>query len=573
MKIETLRHSLAHILAYAVQELYPGTKFGIGPAIENGFYYDFDLPSPISEKDLSKIENKMRKFIKKDLCFKKKIITKIEAKKVFKNQSYKLELINELSKQALKINTYQVGNFVDLCKGPHLKSTKEIPLDGFKLTKVAGAYWRGDEKNKMLTRIYGAAFPSKKELKDHLQKLQEAEKRDHRILGKKLELFILDEEIGAGLPLWSPKGAMLRHIVENYLYEELNNAGYNWVVSPHIANLELWKTSGHWDFYKENMYSPIDIDKDQYMIKPMNCPFHIKIYNNKIRSYKDLPMLFAELGTVYRYEKSGVLHGLTRVRGFTQDDAHIFCTPEQLPEELLKTTKLGIKMLKKFGFKDFQIFLSTQPEKCVGTKQNWKKATNALKYTLSSLKLDYEVDKGGGVFYGPKIDIKIKDSLGRLWQCTTIQVDFNLPQRFNMSYIDKQGKKKEPIMIHRALLGSVERFIGVLIEHYGGAFPLWLSPVQVWIIPIGKGHRKYAQQIADKLKTEGFRIELKNQDETVSKKIRNAEIERIPYVLVIGDKEIKAKKVGLRTREKGDIGLTTVSAFIKKIKQEIEKKR
>jgi len=315
----------------------------------------------------------------------------------------------------------------------------------------------------MLTRIYGVAFLSKKELKNHLQRLEEAEKRDHRILGKKLELFILDEEIGAGLPLWSPKGATLRHIVESYLYDELNQAGYNWVVSPHIANLELWKTSGHWNFYKENMYSPIDIDEDQYMLKPMNCPFHIKIYNSKIRSYKDLPILFAELGTVYRYEKSGVLHGLTRVRGFTQDDAHIFCTPEQLSEELLKTTRLGIKMLKKFGFKDFQIFLSTRPEKYVGSEQNWKKATHALKYTLSSLKLDYEIDKGGGVFYGPKIDIKIKDSLGIQWQCTTIQVDFNLPERFYMSYIDKHGKKKEPIMIHRALLGSVERFIGVLI--------------------------------------------------------------------------------------------------------------
>jgi len=572
MKIETLRHSLAHILAYAIQELYPGTKFGIGPAIQDGFYYDFDIPSPISEKDLPKIEKKMRELIKKDLCFKKKIITKAEVKKVFENEPYKLELINELLKQKLKINTYQVENFIDLCKGPHLKSTKEIPLDSFKLTKISGAYWKGDEKNKMLTRIYGTAFFSKEELKNHLENLKEAEKRDHRLLGKKLELFILDEEIGAGLPIWTPNGATLRHIVESYLYEELNNAGYNWVVSPHIANLELWKTSGHWDFYKENMYSPIKIDEDEYMIKPMNCPFHIKIYNNKIRSYKDLPILFAELGTVYRYEKSGVLHGLTRVRGFTQDDAHIFCTPEQLPEELLKTTRLGIKMLKKFGFKDFQIFLSTQPEKYVGSKESWKKATDALKYTLSSLKLDYEIDKGGGVFYGPKIDIKIKDSLGRQWQCTTIQVDFNLPQRFNMSYIDKCGKKQEPIMIHRALLGSVERFIGVLIEHYAGAFPLWLSPIQIWVVPIGKGHRKYAKQIADKLKAEGFRIELKDQDETVSKKIRNAGIQRIPYTLVVGDKEVRAKKIGLRTREKGDVGLITLSAFVKKIKQEIEKK-
>jgi threonyl-tRNA synthetase len=572
MKLETLRHSLAHILASAIQELYPKTKFGIGPAIADGFYYDFDLPSPISEKDLQKIKKKMKELIKKDLPFQKKIITKIEAKKIFKNQPYKIELINELIKKGSKISIYQVGDFIDLCKGPHIKSTKEIPIDGFKLTKVAGAYWRGDEKNKMLTRIYGTAFFSKKELQNYLQKLQEAEKRDHRLLGKKLELFMFDEEVGVGLPLWLPKGAKLRHITESYLYDELDKAGYEWVASPHIANLNLWKTSGHWNFYKENMYSPIAVDEEEYMLKPMNCPFHIKIYNSKIRSYKDLPIRFAELGTVYRYEKSGVLHGLTRVRGFTQDDAHIFCAPEQMQEELLKTTKLGIKMLKDFGFKKFKIFLSTRPNKYVGSEKKWKKATSALKHTLSSLKLDYEIDEGGGVFYGPKIDIKIKDSLGRLWQCTTIQVDFNLPERFNMSYIDEKGKKKEPIMIHRALLGSVERFIGVLIEHYAGAFPLWLSPVQVWVVPIGETHRKYAKKIAGELKTAGFRIELRDENETLSKKIRNSELERIPYTLVVGDKEIKNKKAGLRVRGKGDVGLITIKAFIEKIKEETEKR-
>ncbi|MEA3452996.1 MAG: threonine--tRNA ligase, partial [Patescibacteria group bacterium] len=508
-----------------------------------------------------------------NLQFQKKTITKIQAKKVFKNQPYKLELIKDLSKQATKINTYQVGDFTDLCKGPHVKSTKEIPIDAFKLTRVAGAYWKGEEKNKMLTRIYGTAFFSKKELKDHLEQLREARKRDHRVLGKKLDLFLSDEEIGAGLILWTPKGAMLRKRIEDYLYKELTKTEYDWVVSPHIADLKLWKTSGHWGFYKENMYSPIKVDNEQYMIKPMNCPFHIKIYSSKIRSYKDLPIRLAELGTVYRYEKSGVLHGLTRVRGLTMDDAHIFCTPEQLSEELLKTMKLGIKILKDFGFKDFQIFLSTQPKKYVGNDKIWKKATSALKNSLSSMKLDYEIDKGGGAFYGPKIDIKIKDSIGRPWQCTTIQVDFNLPERFKMSYIGKDGKKKEPIMIHRALVGSLERFIGILIEHHEGAFPLWLSPVQVWVIPIGKGHRKYAKQITDKLKNEGLRAELQEQDETISKKIRNAGIQRIPYSLIIGDKEIKAKKVGLRTREKGDVGLTTLSTFIKKIKQEINKKK
>jgi len=571
MKIETLRHSLAHILAHAVQELYPGTKFGIGPAIENGFYYDFDLPSPTSEDNLLKIEKKMREIIKKDLAFKKKLISKTEAKKIFKNQPYKLELIEELAKKGSKISIYQVGNFVDLCKGPHLKSTKQIPTDAFKLTKIAGAYWKGNEKNKMLTRIYGTAFSSKKELNEHLAKAKEAEKRDHRILGKKLGLFMFDEEIGAGLPLWTPKGAILRHIIENYLYEKLNKAGYQWIVSPHIANLQLWKTSGHWGFYRENMYSPIDIEDEKYLLKPMNCPFHIKIYNSKIRSYKDLPIRFAELGTVYRYEKSGVLHGLTRVRGFTQDDAHIFCTPEQLSEELLQTTKLGIKILKDFGFKDFEIFLSTRPEKYVGEEKIWRKAANALKYALSSLKLNYEIDKGGGVFYGPKIDIKIKDSLGRPWQCTTIQVDFNLPQRFKMFYIDKHGKKKQPIMIHRALLGSLERFIGVLIEHYAGAFPLWLAPSQIWILPIAQRHRKYAEKIANELSEAGFRVGLQDENETVSKKIRNAEIQKIPYVLVVGDKEIKKQTVRLRTREKGDVGEIKLAAFIKKINLEIKK--
>lgn len=570
MKLETLRHSLAHILAQTVQEMYPSTKFGIGPAIEDGFYYDFDLPSPLSENDLLKIEKKMRKIIKNNLTFDKKTITKIQAKKMFKDQPYKLELIEMLLDS--KVSLCKIGNFIDLCKGPHLKSSKQIPLDGFKLTKIAGAYWKGQETNPMLTRIYGTGWASKKELQLHLEKIKEAEKRDHRSLGKKLELFMLDGEIGAGLPLWPPKGAMLRRIVENYLYEELNKAGYQWIISPHIANLELWKTSGHWGFYKENLYSPITIDEERYLLKPMNCPFHIKIYNAKIRSYKDLPIRYAELGTVYRYEKSGVLHGLTRVRGFTQDDAHIFCTPEQLSKELLAALKLAIKMLKSFGFKDYQIFLSTQPEKYVGENKIWKKATTALKYALASMKLNYEIDKGGGVFYGPKIDIKIKDSLGRPWQCTTIQVDFNLPQRFRMSYIDNKGKKREPIMVHRALLGSLERFIGILIEHYGGAFPLWLSPVQVWVLPISDRHLKYAQKITEQLIEEGLRVEFKKENETVSKKIRNSELERIPYTLIIGDKEIKSKKIRLRTREEGDIGLKTLSIFIKRIKQDIIKK-
>ncbi len=605
MKIETLRHSLAHILAYAVQELYPGTKFGIGPAIDNGFYYDFDfveianpksqIPKQIQNSnaqnskqnfkltpdDLPKIEKKMRELIKQDIKFDKKIISVAEAKKLFKKQPYKLELIRDLAETRLQqISIYYSGKFVDLCKGPHIKSTlqlrsgqiKEIPADGFKLTKLAGAYWKGDEKNKMLTRIYGIAFKTKKELNSFLRIQEEAEKRDHRVLGKKLGLFLADEEIGTGLPLWLPKGAILRKAIEDYLYRELKGAGYQWIVSPHIANLELWKTSGHWDFYKENMYSPIKIDKEEYMLKPMNCPFHLKVYNSEIRSYKNLPLRLAELGTVYRYEKSGVLHGLTRVRGFTQDDAHIFCTPEQLNEELLNTTKMGIRMLKDFGFNDFDIYLSTRPEKYVGNDKIWKQATGALKNALQSLKLDFQTDEGGGVFYGPKIDIKIKDSLGRPWQCTTIQVDFNLPQRFQLKYIDESGKKQEPIMIHRALLGSIERFIGVLIEHYGGAFPFWLSPVQVCVLPIADRHIEYADLVNQQLTANNLRTEVKNENETLSKKIREAEMQKIPYVLVIGDKEKQAETVRVRDRKKGDIGERKLKDFILKIKKEIKKK-
>ncbi len=569
MKIETLRHSLSHVLAYAVQSLFTGTKFGIGPAIENGFYYDLDLQNKINLEDLPKIEKEMKEIIKKGIKFKKKIISKEEAKKLFKNQPYKLELIKELPNKTVSV--YQSGDFIDLCKGPHIKSTKEIPVDSFKLTKTAGAYWRGNERNPMLTRIYGLAFQTKKELTNFLKKEIEAEKRDHRELGQKLELFLFNEEVGAGLPLWLPKGETLRRIIENYMYEELLSVGYQWVRTPHIGRLDLWKTSGHWELYRENMYSPIEIDKDKYLIKPMNCPFHVKIYQSKIRSYKDLPIKYAELGTVYRYERSGVLHGLTRVRGFTQDDAHIWCTPDQLSEEITKLLKHGFKILKTFGFKDYTIHLSTRPEKYAGTEKDWKKATNSLKYVLNKLKLKYQTDIGGGVFYGPKIDIKIKDSLGREWQCTTIQVDFNLPERFKITYIDKKGTKRTPIMIHRALLGSLERFIGVLIEHYTGNFPVWLSPIQVWVIPVGSGHRKYAEKVAETLKKYGLRVELKDTAETVSKKIRGGETQKLPYMLVMGSKEIAAKSVRVRQRIKGDIGMMKLIKFIEKIKIEIEK--
>lgn len=562
-KIETIRHSLAHILAHAVQNLYPGTKFGIGPAIENGFYYDFDLPSPISNEDLPKIEAEMKKLISLNLRFEKKLISKEEAKKIFKEDPYKIELIEEIPEE--KVSIYKSGNFLDLCRGPHVKSTKEIPIDAFKLIKISGAYWRGSEKNRMLTRIYGLAFSTKKELQEYLEKEKEAEKRDHRILGQKLELFLLDEEVGAGLPLWLPKGAILRKIIQDFLYEELKKEGYHWVVTPHIGNLNLWKTSGHWELYRENMYSPIKIDEEEYLIKPMNCPFHVKIFKSKIRSYKELPLKFAEFGTVYRYERSGVLHGLTRVRGFTQDDAHIFCTKEQLSKEIEKLLKHGLKLLKTFGFKDFDIYLSTRPEKFAGTEAMWKRATNALKYVLNKLKLKYDIDPGGGVFYGPKIDIKVKDALGRPWQCTTIQVDFNLPERFDINFINEKGKKERVIMLHRALLGSIERFIGVLLEHYGGALPFWLSPEQVWIIPIAKRHLKYAKEVMEELKNFGLRVRLKEEKETVAKKIREGEIQRIPYMLVVGDKEMKSKSVRVRERGKGDVGERKIKEFLEKI--------
>jgi len=581
MKIDTIRHSLAHIMAASVQELYPGTKFGIGPAIENGFYYDFDLPRTISPEDLPEIEGKMRELIKQDIIFKKKKVTKKEAQKIFKDQPYKLDLINskfkiQNSKLQFKIQNlsiYKVGDFVDLCKGPHVKSTKEIPISGFKLTKIAGAYWRGSERNPMLTRIYGAAFRTEKELKAYLQKEAEAEKRDHRDIGLKLDLFHIDENIGPGLILWHPKGAILKKIIVDYALSQYLKNGYQLVDTPHIAKLNLWKISGHLDFYKENMMPPMHLaeigreEKDDYQIKPMNCPFHIAIYETKIRSYKDLPLRYTEMGTVYRYERSGTLLGLVRVRQITQDDAHIICTPDQLSQELFSTLKLTYKILKDFGFKELDIYFSTQPEKFVGTPKIWKKAENSLKYALEKLKLKYEIDRGGGAFYGPKIDIKIKDALGRAWQCTTIQLDFNLPERFDMTYIDHKGKKQRPIMIHRALLGSIERFIGVLLENYAGALPLWLSPEQIWIIPVGSRHEKYARDIGHRMSDIGYRTEVKDENETVSKKIREGELQKIPYLLVVGDKEMKTKSVRVRERKKGDVGSMKLNRFISHLRR------
>ena len=572
MSIDTIRHSLSHIMASAVQELYPGVKFGIGPAIENGFYYDFDLPEPLTSEVLSKIEEKMKKLIKQNIRFKKKMVSKKEAKKIFKNQPYKLELIEELSRRQATI--YQSGEFFDLCRGPHVKSTSEIPIDAFKLTRIAGAYWRGDEKNPMLTRIYGMAFGTKKELENYFKLQEEAEKRDHRMLGQKLDLFSIDEEVGPGLVLWHPKGATLRQIIEDFWTKEHLNNGYEMVRTPHLGRIKLWQTSGHTDFYRENMFGPMEVEGDKYLIKPMNCPFHIKIYKTQTRSYRDLPLRWAELGTVYRYERSGVLYGLVRVRGFTQDDAHIICMPEQLTNEVMRTVKFGIRLLKNFGLKEFNIYLATQPKKdFVGSPKNWKKAENSLKYALKKMKLKYRVDPGGGAFYGPKIDIKIKDAVGREWQCTTVQFDFNLPERFDLFYIDDKGRKQRPYMVHHTLLGAIERFVGVLLEHYAGALPLWLSPEQIWIIPVGSRHEKYANEVARQLTIYNLRTKMKDENETVSKKIRDGELQKIPYLLVVGDKESKNKSVRVRKRGKGDIGEIKLTKFIKEIQKELQLKK
>jgi threonyl-tRNA synthetase len=575
-KEEIIRHSLSHIMAHAVQELYPGTKFGIGPAIENGFYYDFEFKKPLTNEDLPKIEKKMKELIEEEILFKKKLISKKEAKKLFKDQDYKLELIKEL--EELKVSIYESGKFIDLCKGPHVKSTKEIPLDSFKLTRIAGAYWRGSEKNKMLTRIYGVAFMSKKELEQYLQLQEEAEKRDHRVLGQKLDLFSISEEIGAGLVIFHPKGAIIRSIIEDFWKKEHKKRGYQYVYSPHIGKLDLWKKSGHWEFYRENLYSPIEIEGVQYLLKPMNCPFHFQVYKSKIRSYRELPIRYCELGTVYRFEKAGVLHGLLRVRGFTQDDAHIFCTAKQLNEEIKGVIDLTCFMLKTFGFLNYEVDLSLRDPrnkgKYLGNDKIWEKAENALEYALKQSGLKYREAEGEAVFYGPKIDIKLIDALGRGWQGPTIQVDFNLPEKFDLNYIDEKGKKERVVMIHHTVLGAMERFMGNLLEQYAGALPLWLSPVQIWIIPIGSRHEDYAKKVEKELLEDNpdLRIEIKDENETVSKKIREGEIQKIPYLLVVGDEEIKGESVRVRSKNK-DLGMMKIIKFLEKVSSEIKEKK
>lgn len=553
-------HSTSHILAQAVKALSPEVKLGIGPAIDNGFYYDFDRKEPFTEQELGKIEQKMLEIIKQDLPFERKVLSKADALKLFreKGEDYKVELIEELEDQEISI--YLQGDFVDLCRGPHVPSTGTIKT--LKLQSVAGAYWRGDEHRAMLQRIYGISFPSNKELQQFLDQLEEAKKRDHRILGKQLDLFHFDEELGPGLPLWHPKGAMLRNLIEGYWKDVHSDHGYDFLTIPHIAKKDLWVTSGHWDFYRENMYSPMQIDDVDYIVKPMNCPGHILIYKSQTRSYRDLPLRWAEMGTVYRYERSGVLHGLLRVRGFTQDDAHIFCTEWQVEEEILSILKLAIEILKTFGFTEYEVFLSTRPEKFVGSAANWEVATEALEKALKDMGLKYKIDPGEGVFYGPKIDIKIKDALGRTWQCSTVQVDFNLPERFDISFTNRNNQPEQPIMIHRAILGSLERFIGVLIEHYGGAFPVWLAPVQAGILPIADRHNKYANKIAELLKKHKIRVTIDDRSETTAKKVRDAQAQKIPFMLIVGDNEEKAGTISVRTREGKEMRDVKIQTFI-----------
>lgn len=571
-----MRHSVSHLMAASVMFLFPKAKLAIGPSIDDGFYYDFELDRPLVSDDLKKIERQMYKLKQQDLKFEHEEWGIKKAINYFKkqNQSYKVELIQDLVKEnpkLKKVSIYKTGKFIDLCAGPHISSTKKI--GALKLLSFAGAYWRGDEKNKMLQRIYGTAFDNEADLKNHIALLEEAKRRDHRILGQRLGIFELNDEFGAGLPLWLPKGALLRKTIKDFLSDKLLADGYSLVETPHIAKIDLWKTSGHWGFYQDSMYQPFKAEEQEFLVKPMNCPGHIKIYQNSLHSYKEMPIKLSEFGTVYRFERSGTLHGLMRVRGFTQDDAHVFCRVDQLDEEIKKLVKFGIGVLKSFGFSDFDIFLSTKPEKHVGSDENWQKAQDALKRALDGEKLEYQIDPGEGVFYGPKIDIKIKDCLGRSWQCTTIQVDFNLPERFKMFYIDNDGKKTQPIMIHRALLGSLERFIGVLIEHYAGAFPLWLSPVQIRILPISDKHLKFCSDLNKTFKDSGIRSEIDIRSESTGRKIRDAQLEKVPYMIIIGDKEIKANKIAVRNRKGKDLGLLNINKFIKQVLEEIEKRK
>ena len=568
-ELETIRHSCAHLMAQAVQELFPGTQVTIGPVIEDGFFYDFSRKDAFVPEDLVKIEKRMKELAAADIPIVRSEISREEAKKKFSDMGeiFKVEIIESIDPNE-PITIYSQGDWGDLCGGPHVESTKKIKA--FKLLHTSSAYWRGDERNPVLQRIYGTAWNTEKELRLYLKRLEEAKKRDHRKLGKELDLFSVSDDIGPGLILWHPKGARIRHLMEEFWKKEHFRHGYEMVISPHAAKIDLWKTSGHTEFYKDNMFSNMDVEGREYVMKPMNCPFHIQIYKTKLRSYRDLPVRFGELGTVYRYERSGVLHGLLRVRGFTQDDAHLFCRPSQIEEEITKVLDLIVFVLQSFGFHEYKIYLSTRPEKYVGSDSGWESATKALETALNNKNLEFEVDPGEGVFYGPKIDIKIKDSLNRYWQVSTVQVDFNLPEKFDITYIEEDGQRRQPIMLHRALMGSLERFFGCLIEHYAGAFPLWLAPVQIILLPITDNHAEYTDKIAEELEESGIRVEKDLRNEKIGFKIREAQLQKIPYMIILGDKEVETSTLSVRRRRSKETRTLDLKTFLNEVNEAVK---
>jgi threonyl-tRNA synthetase len=566
--LDIIRHSTAHLLAQAVKALFPGVQVTIGPVIEDGFFYDFSTGKNFAPEDLEAIEKKMRELVSQDLPVSRKVMNRDEAVEYFQDlgENYKAEIITGIPGEE-DISLYGQGDWIDLCRGPHVPSTGR--LKAFKLTKVAGAYWRGDSSNEMLQRIYGTAWPDKKALKAYLVRLEEAERRDHRRIGKDLDLFSLQEDAGGGLVFWHPKGSRIRRVIEDLWRDRHVAAGYELLYTPHIALQTLWDTSGHTDFYREGMYRPMEEENQLYQLKPMNCPFHVLIYKNALRSHRDLPMRWAELGTVYRHEMSGALHGLMRVRGFTQDDAHIFCREEQISREIEAILDLTLGMLEEFGFSEYSIALSTRPEKAVGSDRIWDQATEALREALETKGLEYALDQGGGAFYGPKIDVKIRDAIGREWQCSTIQLDFNLPERFDMEYVAEDGQRHRPIMIHRALLGSIERFFGILIEHFEGKFPAWLAPVQAVVLTITDNQNEYAQAVAENLKNQGLRVDADLRNEKIGFKIRHHTLQRVPYLLVVGDREAEANMVAVRTRSGKDLGSMSVDDFVQGLQAEL----
>jgi threonyl-tRNA synthetase len=591
--LDRKRHSLAHVMAASIQEMFPDAKFGVGPVVEDGFYYDVSLARALTPEDLQVIEKRMREKVKSDIRFERSELQIDLAAEMFgkMSQDFKVELLRDLKTRGTtavadlddqnlvggnvnEVSLYKTGGFTDLCRGPHVGSTREIDPDSFRLTRVSGAYWRGNQAREQMQRVYGVAFNTKKELEEYFVRLEEAKKRDHRKLGQELDLFsIHPDTVGGGLILWHPKGGLIRHIAEDYCKQKHLEAGYDLVYTPHIGRATLWETSGHLGFYAENMYAPIKIEEQLYYLKPMNCPFHVNIFRNSRRSYRDLPMRFAEWGTVYRFERSGVLHGLTRVRGFTQDDAHLFCRPDQMPDEIDKVLNFSLDILRAFGFDQFELYLSTRPPKRVGREQDWDVAEEALEGALKRSGIKYQINAGDGAFYGPKIDLLVSDAIGRPWQLSTIQFDFNLPERFDLSYVAEDGAMHRPFMIHRALMGSVERFFGVLLEHHGGALPVWLSPVQAMLIPIADRHVEYCERVRSQLKAAGLRVQVDTGTERMNAKIRNAQMQKIPYMLVAGDREQEQGAVAVRLRSGEDLKTKSIAEFLKLAQQAIQSKK